>query len=110
VRRRSRQPPGGSASGARRSTSAEAAKRLGELVRDRLRQAIAELIVEAREILERVPPFAGIDAQGLGSSQVATSGVSIFTAIQEQLGLRLEAGRAPVDVLVVTAVERPTSN
>jgi uncharacterized protein (TIGR03435 family) len=36
------------------------------------------------------------------------AGVSIFTAIREQLGLKLESTRAPVDVLVIDHVERPT--
>jgi len=34
----------------------------------------------------------------------------LFTAIQEQLGLRLEATRAPVDTFVIDHVERPTAN
>jgi bla regulator protein blaR1 len=38
------------------------------------------------------------------------SGTSIFTALQEQLGLKLETKKAPVDVLVITHVERLSGN
>ena len=34
----------------------------------------------------------------------------LFTAVQEQLGLKLEASTEPVDVLVVDAIQRPTAN
>jgi uncharacterized protein (TIGR03435 family) len=34
----------------------------------------------------------------------------IFTAIQEQLGLKLVATKAPVDVIVIDHVERPSAN
>jgi len=34
----------------------------------------------------------------------------LFTAIQEQIGLKLEPGKAPVEVLVVDAVERASAN
>jgi uncharacterized protein (TIGR03435 family) len=35
---------------------------------------------------------------------------SIFTAIPDQLGLRLDAQRAPVDVLVIDDISRPSPN
>jgi uncharacterized protein (TIGR03435 family) len=34
----------------------------------------------------------------------------LFTAVQEQLGLKLEPVKAPADVLVVDAVEKPSAN
>lgn len=35
---------------------------------------------------------------------------SIFTAVQDQLGLRLEGQRAPVEVIVVDSMGRPSAN
>lgn len=47
-----------------------------------------------------------MDPNSTATSAVDT-GPSIFTAVQEQLGLRLESAKVPVRVLVVDHIERP---
>ena len=46
--------------------------------------------------------------QGAGApDSPRTDGTSLFAAIEEQLGLRLDVQRAPVDVIVIESAERP---
>jgi uncharacterized protein (TIGR03435 family) len=40
----------------------------------------------------------------------AATGPSIFTALQDQLGLRLQSGKGSVDLLTVERVEKPSDN
>jgi uncharacterized protein (TIGR03435 family) len=51
------------------------------------------------------PPFPPIGSQGFD-----TRGVSFFTALQEQAGLKLEAARELVDVMVIDSAQMPTPN
>jgi bla regulator protein BlaR1 len=45
-----------------------------------------------------------------GELPVDTNGPSLFTALQDQLGLRLEAKRGPVPIFVIDSAERPQLN
>jgi uncharacterized protein (TIGR03435 family) len=45
-----------------------------------------------------------------GRAPTIREGPSIFSAVQEQLGIKLESTKAPVEFLIVEHVERPTEN
>ena len=66
-----------------------------------------------RAVLDRTGLAGGWDFElTFAPADVAASAApdtpSLFTALQEQLGLKLEATRAPAEVLVVDRIERPT--
>ncbi len=46
----------------------------------------------------------------VGGAGAAATLPSLFSAVQDQLGLKLESTRAPVDVLVIDRLEPPTEN
>ena len=47
-------------------------------------------------------------ANPAGNAGPSRDGTLIFTALQEQLGLKLETGRGPVEFLIIDKVDRPT--
>jgi uncharacterized protein (TIGR03435 family) len=44
------------------------------------------------------------------ADNAADAGPSIFTALEEQLGLKLVSARGPVEVIVIDHIERPSVN
>jgi uncharacterized protein (TIGR03435 family) len=54
--------------------------------------------------------FGGRGGQAPPPADAANAPPGLFTAIQEQLGLKLEAAKAPVEVLVIDRLEKPTPN
>jgi len=85
--------------------AAELAKVLGRVVLDKTG-------IQGRyDITIRWTPENGLpDKVNGASSPEETNGPSIFTAVQEQLGLRLDSQKGPVPVLVIDRAEMPSEN
>ena len=54
--------------------------------------------------------FGGMGVKVPPPTNAADAPPPLFTAIQEQIGLKLEARKAPVDVIVIDHVEQPSPN
>jgi uncharacterized protein (TIGR03435 family) len=54
--------------------------------------------------------FAGLGARVPPPTNDPNAPPGIFTAFTEQLGLKLDPSRAPVEVLVIDTIERPSEN
>lgn len=62
--------------------------------------------------LKWTPDEAQLTQMGMRApaTEAADAPPNLFTAMPEQLGLRLESGKAPVAVLVIDKVEKPSEN
>jgi uncharacterized protein (TIGR03435 family) len=60
--------------------------------------------------LEWTPDAVQSAARPEGDAAEPALGPSIFNALQEQLGLKLEKQKARVDMIVIDRIEKPTAN
>jgi uncharacterized protein (TIGR03435 family) len=60
--------------------------------------------------LEWVPDDVQSPGKAGGEAAEPSAGPSIFAALQEQLGLKLETKKTPVEMIVIDRIERPTAN
>lgn len=83
-----------------------------------LAQQVNRVVVDRTGLAERYdieltwtpePQTRGLQA-GPDAALGDPNALSIFTALQEQLGLKLDSTRGPVEVLVIDKVDQPTPN
>jgi uncharacterized protein (TIGR03435 family) len=79
----------------------------------------ASMKLLASALSEHIDPV--VDATGLTGlfdfnldftldESLSATGISLFEAVQQQLGLKLEARKGPVEVVVIDHVEKPSAN
>ena len=76
-----------------------------------LRPAVGRLVIDKTGLkgsYRFALPFNVLAARGPDAAN--DSSPSIFTALQEQLGLKLESSRATRETLVIDRIERPSEN
>jgi uncharacterized protein (TIGR03435 family) len=60
--------------------------------------------------LKWAPDESQFDGHMHPATDVPDAPPNLFTAVQEQIGLKIESTKAKVDVMVVDHVEKPTAN
>jgi len=75
-----------------------------------LSRQLGRPVVDATGLMERYNFQLSWTPELAPCVESADNSPSLFTALQEQLGLKLESTKGPVDVLVVDRAERPTQD
>jgi uncharacterized protein (TIGR03435 family) len=101
---------GGISLPARNATMAEFAGVMQQAVLDR--PVVDQTGIEGRYdcVLKWAPDDSQFGGHPPGATQADSPLPNLSNAMQEQLGLRLDATKAPVDVLVIDRAEKPSEN
>jgi uncharacterized protein (TIGR03435 family) len=84
----------------------------GRAIRSEVRRPVIDRtgLTGSFDIDLRYRPDLGVPPDGPPPAPADPDAPSIFTAVEEQLGLKLVSDRARVDVLVIDRLERPTAD
>jgi uncharacterized protein (TIGR03435 family) len=85
-----------------------------------LANALGSIVIDKTGLTERFDLRLEFDTAGMGGGAGKpnagvqppsdSAGPSIYAAIQQQLGLKLESGRGPVEILIIEHAEKPAEN
>ena len=67
-------------------------------------------LVFSRDGIPNNGPAAPPPGGNIGLLNASDPAPSIFTAVQEELGLKLDSAKGPVEVLVIESVSKPAEN
>ena len=70
----------------------------------------ADLTWTPDQMPQKAPGTPGDQPIRMNGVDIDPNGPSIFTAVQEQLGLKLDSQRGPVEMLVIDRAEKPVEN
>ena len=70
----------------------------------------AELILTGRLVVDRTGLTGSFDMDMTWTPDELATNTDLFAALQEQLGLKLEAIRTPVEVIVIESASKPSEN
>lgn len=80
------------------------------LLSQTLSNALGRVVVDKTGLADSYELTLRYGSQALGGGGAADDPPAVFTAMQEQLGLKLEPSIAPLAVLVIDRIERPAEN
>jgi uncharacterized protein (TIGR03435 family) len=75
-----------------------------------LESSVQAPVIDGTELLGLFDVRADYTPESELTGPTPPGGVSVFTAVQEQLGLRLQPNRGPIEVMVIDSIKRPTPN
>jgi uncharacterized protein (TIGR03435 family) len=73
---------------------------------------LAELLTGKtdRPVLDKTEVSGAFDIDLKWAADSDTEGPSLFTAVQDQLGLKLQSSKAPIETLAIDHIDRPSKN